>query len=102
MRQLRPRGSGPRNCLPEQGFFGVSTLEGPAREVHLEGVARWAPIDGRGQGGRRGRGVARGRGVTGRGRRPAWPDAGVGGRAGGGGGAGRGGPTPPRRAPPGG
>src|SRR4051794_14053927 len=37
MRQLRPRWSGPLNCPAEQGFFGLSRLEGPARGFTLRG-----------------------------------------------------------------
>src|SRR3954452_16864460 len=36
MRQLRPRWSGPLNCPAEQGFFGLSRLEGPARGFTLK------------------------------------------------------------------
>src|SRR3954451_14396183 len=60
MKQCGPDWSGPLNCPPEQEFFGLSTVEAPAREGHLEGAARWAPIDGRSRGGRRRLGVARG------------------------------------------
>src|SRR4051794_22985483 len=77
MKQLRPRWSGPLNCPTEQGFFGVSKVEAPAREDHLEGVARWAPFDRRRRVGWRGAGVARGRGIVGRGGRPARADRGV-------------------------
>ena len=31
----------------EQGFFGLSKVEDPAQEVHLEGEARWAQCEGR-------------------------------------------------------
>ena len=40
MNQQRPRGPGPLDCPPEQGFFGLSKLEGPTREDHLEGDVR--------------------------------------------------------------
>jgi hypothetical protein len=39
MQRPRPRWSGPRNCPPERGFFGLSKVEAPAREDHLEGAA---------------------------------------------------------------
>jgi hypothetical protein len=84
-----------QGVLDEQGFFGLSKVEGPAREDHLEGAARWAPFHRRSRVGRRGPGVARGRGVVGRGGRPARPDRGVVGRPGGDA-SGRGGDDPGR------
>ena len=47
MKWPRPRGSGARDCPPEQGFFGLSKPQSRAREVHLEGAARWARFHGR-------------------------------------------------------
>src|SRR3954447_24893853 len=86
MKQLRAPWAGALDCPIEQGFFGVSKVEAPAREDHLEGVARWAPFHRRRRVGWRGAGVARGRGTVGRGGRQARPD---GGGVGGGGGGGR-------------
>src|SRR4051794_23353591 len=97
MKQLRPRWSGPLNCPIEQGFFGVSKVEAPAREDHLEGVARWAPFHRRRRVGWRGAGVARGRGTVGRGGRQARPDGGVVGGSGEDARAARRGRTPARR-----
>src|SRR3954471_10653383 len=97
MKQLRPRWPGPLNCPTEQGVFGVSKVEAPAREDHLEGAARWAPFHRRSRVGRRGAGVACRRGTVGRGGRPARPDRGVVGGSGGGVGGGRGGGSRARR-----
>ena len=36
MRQLRPRWSGPLDCPPGKGFFGLLKLVESMREVHLE------------------------------------------------------------------
>src|SRR3954451_7903553 len=83
MKQLRPRWWGPLNCPTEQGLFGLSKVEAPAREGDLEGVARWAPFHRRSRVGRRGPGVACRRGTVGRGGRPARADRGVVGGSGG-------------------
>src|SRR3954462_8120722 len=77
MKQCGPDWSGPLNCPPEQEFFGLSTVEAPAREGHLEGAARWAPIHGRSRGGRGGRGVAPGGRIGGRSGGPTGADASV-------------------------